>query len=203
MKNLLNRISLTLLVLSFQVLYISNPASSQSIRINLAQQEIDSAIRSGIDYLRSQINPDGGGSWVDDTSSMAASIRVVQALAAAGFTQNALTNGSSQAPVDFLAENAKAWIFQEDSSSPGFSVARAGQMLTAIAAANENPNRFGTEELDIINEINRSFDSSSGAYGTSASENVMDHVWAMIGLAANNVSVPEPVSYTHLRAHET
>ena len=194
MKNLLNRIGLAFLILSFLILNITEPASSKSIRNNLAQQDFNAAIQSGIDYLGTQINPDGGVRWVDDTSSMAASIRVIQALAASGFTQDSLSFESSQAPVDFVADNAKAWIYQEDSSSPGFSVARAGQMLTAIAAANENPTRFGLEELDLIHEINKSFDSSSGAYGTSTTENVMDHVWAMIGLAANNAAIPEQAS---------
>ncbi len=156
-----------------------------------AQAEIAAAVQAGLDYLQTQVNADGGVRWVDESSNMAATLRVVQAIAAAGYTQDLLKSENGQRPIDYLAANAKTWVSQEESENPAFSVARAGQLLTAIAAANENPNRFGPEDLNLIREINLNYDPGAGVYGGSSPENVLDQVWAMIGLAANNAAVPE------------
>jgi hypothetical protein len=152
--------------------------------------EIDSAINSGFEYLRTQMNDDGGIRWFDENSSAAASLRVVIALASAQYPQDFLISDAGNRPIDFLEERGEAWVNQEDTENPGFSVGRAGQLLTAIAAANENPKAFGKNEANFISEINTLYDVNTGIYGGSTSENVTDQVWAMIGLAANNGAIP-------------
>ncbi|MFN2303645.1 MAG: prenyltransferase/squalene oxidase repeat-containing protein, partial [Anaerolineales bacterium] len=152
---------------------------------------VEKTITQAFGFIATQMNPDGGIRWVDETSSMGATLRAVWALAAAGYSQDYLKHESGNRPIDFLANASSAWVNQAESEKPGFSVARAGQLLTAIAAANENPHYFGLDARDFLYEININYDPTNGIYGDSISENVVDQLWAMIGLAANNASVPE------------
>ncbi len=191
MKNIPQKATISILITLVLILSSGSSAFARPFTAIQGQQEINTAITSGVDYLMTQMNADGGIRWTDENSNMAASIRVVQALAAAGYTQDYLTSEAGNRPIDFIAENASAWINQEGTENPEFSVARAGQLLTALAAANKNPHQFGPDDLNLIREIKHQYDLSSGIYGTATPENVMDQVWAMIGLAANNASVPE------------
>lgn len=165
-------------------------AFASPIRTINEQDNIDSAISSGFEYLSNQINDDGGIRWFDESSSVAATIRVVQALAAEGYSQHFLVSDSGNRPIDFLEQQGKDWVFQAESDNPGFNVARAGQLLTAIAAANENPHNFGEAASDLIYEINAQYDPNIGVYGAATADSVLDQVWAMIGLSANNASIP-------------
>jgi prenyltransferase beta subunit len=170
-------------------------ASSSNPWINLpaakaADLDIDSTIAEGLAYIGGTINPDGGIPWIDETSSPAATLRVVIALAAAGYPQTYLASDTGNSPVDFLQRTAKDWINQVEAEESGLSIARTGQLLTAAAAANRNPRQFGEDELDLIATINTSYDANTGVYGNATEENVLDQVWAIIGLAANNESIP-------------
>ena len=158
------------------------------------QTDAVEAVPAGITYLGTQINDDGGIRWFDDSSSPAATIRVVQALAAAGVEQDFLQSDTGNTPIDFLETAGVDWINQQETDSPAFSVARAGQLLTAVAAANKNPEQFGVAETDLIYPIVASYDPNAGAYGSAVPENVTDQVWAMLGLAANAFSVPSEAS---------
>ena len=155
-----------------------------------AQENTQSTIDSAFNYLETQINEDGGIRWIDDTSSVPATIRIVLALAANHLPQEYLSASSGQLPIDFLANSGGAWVNQKESESPSFNVARAGQLLTAIAAANENPSDFGKDPVDYIKEINNRYDSTTGSYGKTTEENVTDQVWAILGLAANHAAIP-------------
>ncbi|MDY6847108.1 MAG: hypothetical protein SVP52_08235, partial [Chloroflexota bacterium] len=161
-----------------------------AIQNKKAQEDIQSTIDSAFDYLKTQINQDGGVRWMDDTSSVPTTIRTVLALAGHHFPQDYLSASSGQLPIDFLSNSGGAWVNQRESESPSFNVARAGQLLTAIAAANENPRRFGKDPVDYIKEINNQYDLTTGIYGTATEENVTDQVWAILGLAANHASIP-------------
>ncbi|HCU56713.1 MAG TPA: hypothetical protein DF984_00535 [Anaerolineaceae bacterium] len=164
--------------------------SPQPVAVPALQTETTDVITAGIAYLGTQINSDGGIRWFDDSSSPAATIRVVQALAAAGVDQDFLQSGSGNAPIDFLETAGVDWVNQQETDSPAFSVARAGQLLTAVAAANRNPQQFGIEEVDLVYPVVASLDPNTGIYGSATPENVTDQVWAMLGLAANAFSVP-------------
>jgi len=154
------------------------------------QEEIDTAILKGFDYIAGQINEDGGVRWVDESSSVAATVRVIQALGAAGYPQDYISSESGKSPIDFLISAGWDWVNKTESETPGFDVARAGQLLTAVAAANKNPHDFGHESVDLIYEINGFYDRNTGVFGNSGPDNVLDQVWGMMGLSANNAYVP-------------
>ena len=183
--------SFQILLLSMIVLLISTtafaplPALSDAIEADPTE-----AISSGVDYLGTQMNDDGGIRWFDESSSPAATIKVVQALAALGYEGDYIQSESGNSPLALLKTEGFDWVNQEETDSPAFNVARAGQLLTAIAAANENPQAFGPEEVDLVYPIITGFDPNTGVYGSATSENVTDQVWAMLGLAANAFSIP-------------
>lgn len=178
-------------VLISLMLILTNPmtAAASPVLMRSAQEEGNS-VEDAFAYLQSQMNPDGGVVWMDENSAVAPTIKAVQALAANGLTQDALLSAEGNRPIDFLASAGEAWVNQEEIENPAFSVARAGQLLAALAAANEDPHNFGADSIDLVYQVQAQYDPSTGAYGSAAPENVIDQVWAMIGLAANNASIP-------------
>ena len=199
-KNRLLKLSLGLLLLLFFTQNNLTSAFGQPLSLTSSQPDPASAIPTGMAYLQTQINPDGGLRWAAEDSSMAATLRAILAQSAAGFSQNILTSEDSLKPIDYLSENARMWVFQEASDTPGFSVARAGQLLTAVAAANENPDNFGPDGLKLIRHITLAFETPAGIYGGATADNITDQAWAMIGLAANNAPVPEEAAAWLTRA---
>ncbi len=155
-----------------------------------AQSTTEQVIESAFDYLSTQMNPDGGIPWFDETSSVAVTLRAVLAMAATDTSQDRLVNAEGLRPIDYLAAEGLSWVNQEETDAPGFSVARAGQLLTAIAAANADPHQFGEPATDLIYLLNQQYDSNTGIYGSATTDNVTDQIWAILGLAANNFPVP-------------
>lgn len=160
-------------------------------RFLAGQQHGDGTVDSALDYLETQLNPDGGIRWMDEDSSMAVTLRVVMALTANHFSQDRLISETGLRPVDFLSANGEDWVNQVDSEGPGFSVARAGQLLAAIAAADLNPHQFGEGKIDLVYQINLQYDQTTGVFGGGTPDNVIGQVWAILGLAANGFKVPE------------
>jgi len=186
-------IFINILILFTTIFMLSFPLTgvdAAAFQNQKAQEDIQTAIESAFNYLETQINEDGGIRWIEETSNVPATIRTILALAANHYPQDYLSTPSGQLPIDYLAINGKNWVEQTESETPLFSVARAGQLLTAIAAANHNPRHFGEEPVDYIHEINSRYDSTMGVYGTATDENVTDQVWAILGLAANHASIP-------------
>lgn len=175
------------LILIFIFTTAFSPVPDSALSIHADDPEF---ISKGIAYLATQINDDGGIRWFDETSSVAATIKVIQALAAMGYEQDFLQSKTGNSPIDYLEMAGPGWINQEETDTPSFSVARAGQLLTAVAAANLNPQRFGPEAVDLVYPIVASYDPNTGIYGAATPENVSDQVWAMMGLAANAFSIP-------------
>jgi hypothetical protein len=166
--------------------------ASPAIPTGLQQQDISTAIEQGFAYIATQITPDGGIPWTDETGSPAATIRVVLALASAGYPQGYLQSTTGKTPIDFLESQGLSWIRPvDDENKSRFNVGRAGQLLAAIAAANGNPRSFGTADEDLIQAVMSHYDANTGIFGESTPENVTDQVWAIIGLAANYATVPE------------
>ncbi len=190
MMNYKNKTKLSLLISLILILTSVSQTIASPTQVELTQTDFDIAIKSGFDYIMTQMNVDGGIRWFDENSSVAATLRTVQALAASQYSQDYLISETEKRPIDFLTENGEAWVNQEETENPGFNVGRAGQLLTAIAAANENPQAFGVNAFNFINAINLTYDVNTGIYGTATLENVVDQVWAMIGLAANNAPAP-------------
>jgi prenyltransferase beta subunit len=44
--------------------------------------------------------------------------------------------------------------------------------------------------MDLVYDIKAHYDSSTGIFGNAASDNVVDQVWAILGLAASNANIP-------------
>jgi prenyltransferase beta subunit len=186
-KNLL----LHLIFLAFLISFV--PANNISAAPALEFQEdeaIDASVSMAFAYLATQINANGGIRWSDESSSVAATIRVFQALAAEGYSKERLMSDSGHRPIDFLRNQGISWVFQEEKEAPAFNVLRGGQLLTAIAAANENPRNFGEDSFDLIFQINEHYNPNTAVFGEATPESVLDQVWAIIGLSSNNANVP-------------
>ena len=86
---------ITSLIFTFVVIlgFLASPISSvvaAPVPSASAQSSIELVIESAFDYLSTQINPDGGIRWFDDSSSPAATLRAVLAMAANNTTQDRL-----------------------------------------------------------------------------------------------------------------
>lgn len=146
-------------------------------------------ITKGIDYCREELNDDGGIRWFDETSSVPATIRVVLALAASGVSQDYLAGEDANNPVNYLISDGTMWIFG-DEEEPTINIARAGQLLTAVSAANQNSYAFGPESINLVSLIKNHYDPNTGIFGISTDQDVTDQVWAIIGLASSYQSIP-------------
>jgi hypothetical protein len=185
-SNILTIILIVILLFSsFQTAFAKQVAESTS------PEDIDSAIALGFDFIAGEQNKDGGIRWMDESSSVSATLRVVLALAASGFSQNFIRSDSDLTPLDYLEAHGLEWINQSTDERNSFNVGRAGQLLTALAAANQNPYAFSDQNINLIQKINNHFDNKRGIFGASSPENVLDHVWAILGLASHNAPIPE------------
>lgn len=152
--------------------------------------DVDTAILRAVAYFQTQQNDDGGLRWIDEASSVPATIRVVLALAAAGFPQEMLSTEQGNSPMDYLAKAGHSWVFQTEETEPVLNIARAGQLLTAVAAANQDPYYFGSESINLVHLLMTHYDPNTGVYGTATPENVTDQVWAILGLASAYAGIP-------------
>lgn len=191
MKSTVRSIAIALVLIMGLLLSPIQSAVALPAQSELSQTSSEQAVNDAFDYLATQQNPDGGLKWFEDTSSPAVTLRVVLAMAANYFAQDRLVSEEGLRPIDYLAAEGVNWINQEETDSPGLSIARAGQLLTAIAAANEDPQQFGDQGTNLIYLINENYDSTTGIYGASTTDSVTDQIWAILGLAANNFSVPQ------------
>jgi squalene cyclase len=151
---------------------------------------IDAAIFNAIDYLQSEQNDDGGLRWVDETSSVPTTIRVVLALSAAGFSQERLVSRQGKHPMDFLSEKGSAWIYQQETDQPTPDLARVGQLLTAVSAANQDPYAYGEEAINLVHLVKSHYDPNTGIFGDASPQDVTDQVWALLGLAGAYSPIP-------------
>ncbi len=165
--------------------------SAQPIKNVSSQDNLKAFVDEGLRYIASQMNEDGGIRWMDEASDVATTIKVVIALAANGYPQDKLTSQNGNRPIDFLINADYEWVFQTSSGIAGINIARAGQLLTAVSASNENPHSFGDEAIDLIAEIKNHYDPNTGIFGAATPQNVTDQAWAIIGLAASYASIPE------------
>jgi prenyltransferase beta subunit len=152
--------------------------------------ETDAAIINAIDYLQSEQNDDGGLRWVDENSSVPTTIRVVLALTAAGFSHERLVSRQGKHPIDFLTHAGPGWIYQQENEQPSLNIARAGQLLTAVSAANHDPYSFGEDDINLIHIIKSHYDPNTGIFGDASPQNVTEQVWALLGLAATYAPIP-------------
>ena len=158
--------------------------------------DIEDAIINAIDYLITEQNHDGGLRWVDENSNVPTTIRAVLALTAAGFPLDKLVSQQGKDPMDFLHQAGLGWVYQQETDQPALNLARAGQLLTAVSAANEDPYAFGEEAVNLVHLIKSHYDPNTGIFGDASPQNVTDQVWALLGLAAAYAPVsPEAVDW--------
>jgi len=181
----------TLLIVIILLSSITSSASALPIGEIINDQQVDPAILQAFEFLHTQLNEDGGIRWFDESSSVPTTIRVVLALAGAGFSQDAMVSDLGNRPIDFLSAYGTDWINETGSEQPGLNIARAGQLLMAVAAANQNPHTFGPDAIDLTYLIKLQYQQDTGIFGASTQDNVLDQVWAILGLAAANASIPE------------
>jgi prenyltransferase beta subunit len=179
-------------LLAIIILFSSITSSAAALPIGevASDSQVNPAISQAVNYLQTQLNDDGGIRWFNESSSVPTTIRVVVALSAAGLSQDAIISDSENRPIDFLSVSGTDWIYQAGSEQPGLNIARAGQLITAVAASNQNPHAFGPNAIDLINIIKSQYQQDSGIFGASTQDNVLDQVWAILGLAAAHASIP-------------
>jgi hypothetical protein len=157
------------------------------------------AISQALAYIGTQQQPDGGidafgfGSGSDEGGTA----RTVLAVAATGRSVGwmaHITTGNTM--MDYLA--AQAITYTHDPSgttSVHLFPEQAGLLLTAVAAANEDPTNFGG--MDLIAQLNDTYHPETGAYSTTAqgayvsgAASERNQTWAILGLVAAGQSVP-------------
>lgn len=191
MKYIKNLVLFPLLILTLMLSPLFKSISGVNpINAASTSAEIETAIINAIDFLQTEQNDDGGLRWVDENSSVPTTIRAVLALTAAGFSQDRLVSRQGKLPMDFLHQEGPGWIYQQETEQPALNLERAGQLLTAVAAANLDPYAFGQESINLVHLIKIHYDPNTGIFGDAAPQNVTDQVWALMGLAAAYAPVP-------------
>jgi len=155
--------------------------------------EHSAVITKAVAYMATRVISDGGLNGDPFTS-----IKGVVALAAAGMPQQTLAHTlTGQTPVDFL--RSQAVTYTADASGallPG----RLGMLAVAAVAADANVSNFGG--LDVIAGLHSTYQPATGAYSSTAAAgwttgaaSAINQLWALLGLAAAQETVP--ISATH------
>jgi hypothetical protein len=150
-------------------------------------------ISKALAYLHTKQLPDGSiEGWTPDTADDFTTIKTVIALAAAQYPVSVLTSVSSTTPLDYLA--TVAVTYTHDASGTLFP-GRAGMLAVAAVAGNEDPYDFGG--MNVVHELAATHHAATGAYSTTASQGstsgaagTTNQLWAILGLAAAQETVP-------------
>jgi len=130
--------------------------------------------RQALAWLRTQQQDDGGFSGFGHNAGFACD--AVLAIVTAG-----------QDPADWRTPTSGSAGLMEylTRAAPGFatSAQTTGKLIMAVVAAAQDPYRFG--RLNLVSKLGSL--AHDGAYGSSAT----DQAWAMLGLAAANLPVPQ------------
>ena len=166
----------------------------------VADLDLDAAdsLDDALDYLATQQLPIGGfPGWTPSEADELTTLKVVLALAADNRPVSALTSGSGATALDYL--ETQVYSYTRDVTGtllPG----RIGMFATALAAGDENPYAFGVyptghpgagEPIDLVEELNSTYNPATGAYSTTASAaGSVNQWWALLGLEAAQETVP-------------
>ncbi len=162
------------------------------------------AISDALAYLQTKQLPDGGVEcWTPGEADDFTTIKTVIALAAAHRPVSFLTSVSGTMPLDYL--DTRAFSYTRDLSGtilPG----RAGMLIAAVVAGDSTPYAFGKYPLghssaglpiNLVEELKTTYNPATGAYSTTASQgwtsgaaNTTNQLWAVLGLAAAQETVP-------------
>jgi squalene cyclase len=169
----------------------ASPASENRNDIE-ADIELTTVISAALEYVKTQQKPDGGIAGFGLESDPDSTARAILALAAAERPISWMTSISGTTMVEYLAN--QAITYTHDTSGTLFP-GRAGILLAAVSAANEDATNFGG--MDIMAELTATLNLATGAYSTTASSgwssgeaSDLSQAWAILGLSAAAMPVP-------------
>ncbi len=200
-KRIILSITIGTLALVGLLLTFGVPASAQAQPAPApASSQFDptDVISAAWGYLQTQQLPNGGfPAWTPGVADEFTTIKVVLALAADRRPVSFLTSVSGTTALDYLA--TRAYSYTHDGSGallPG----RAGMLIAALVAGDENPYAFGLYPsghgsaglpINLVQELQAAYHPATGAYSTTASAaGAVNQWWAIIGLAAAQEVIP-------------
>ena len=182
-----------MLLLPLHAIAAESIAPSQAVR-HAAAVDNSTYVSSALAYIKTKQLANGGiEGFAPGTADEFTTIRAVLAIASASRPQTFMTSSGGATPIDYLATRATAYVKATNSSLlyPG----RAGMLMTAVVAGDRDPRAFGG--LDLVTELNATYNPTSGTFSTSASEGfssgaagTVNQVWSIMGLAAAQSGVP-------------
>ncbi len=157
------------------------------------------AISQALTYVRTQQQPDGGidAFGMGYGSNEGGTVLTTLALAAAGHPMSWMTHiTTGKTTVDYLAAHAIGYTHQTTHTTSAYLFPQqAGHLLAAVAGANEDPTNFGG--MDLIAQLNDTYQPATGAYSTTAREGFYtgeaeddNQAMAILGLVAAGQQVP-------------
>ncbi len=151
------------------------------------------AISNALAYLQTKQLPNGGVEcWTPGVADEFTTIKTVIALAAARRPVSFMTSVSGTTPLDYLATQAVTYTHDVTGTLfPG----RAGMLAVAVVAGYGDPYNFGG--MNVIHELTTTYHAATGAYSstaqgawTSGAAGTVNQLWAILGLAAAQETVP-------------
>ncbi len=153
-------------------------------------------IKAGLAFLKSQQEPSGGIIGFSKVADPDTTARSVIAYIAAGSPVSEVVSSAGNTLLDYLA--TQAITFTHDTTGTLFP-GRAGELLAAVSLAGDDGSKFGG--MDIIKELEASYQADTGAYSTAAKQDFssgaasdLNQAWAILGLSLADQSVPESAS---------
>jgi hypothetical protein len=161
------------------------------------QDDIDTALQQAWIYIKTTQRDDGGIPWFSDESNMDVTSRTLMALVASGYPVEWMTSSTGHTMADFVRSNAITYTHSPSGTTSAYLFpSRAGIVLAAAAAANEDLTNFGG--MNLVQQLQDVYHADTGAYSTKAvagstsgQASVINQFWAVMGLAAAGEQVPE------------
>jgi hypothetical protein len=151
------------------------------------------AISKALTYLQTKQLPTGGiEGWTPGEADDFTTIKTIVALAAARYPVSFLTSASGATPLEYMA--ARSITYTHDDTGTLFP-GRAGMLAVAVVAGGGDLRSFGG--MNILQELASAYHPATGAYSTTASQGwtsgaagTTNQLWAILGLAAAQETVP-------------
>jgi len=199
-------IGVIVLVLFLVLMSFSNPTQAAEISLSESSQSgqnslpVNEVISDALVYIATHQQPDGGIDAFESGfgSNPSGSARAVLALVSTGRPAGSMVHSTTNASlVDYL--EGEVVTFTHDITGSLFPE-RAGLMLTAASAANQDPTNFGG--MDLISVLEATYDTTNGTYHSDASggfatgaANDLNQIWSILGLSS--AGQPVPISATN------
>ncbi len=157
----------------------------------------DPVIKSGLAFITSQQQADGGITGFSGTSDPDTTARAVLAYAAAGVLPTDVSSSAGNTLLDYVSTNAIS--FTHDTTGTLFP-GRAGELLAAAAVSGVDTSKLGG--MDLAAELGASFQPDTAAYSTTAVQGYssgkasdLNQAWAILGLSLAGRELPNAATY--------